>query len=148
MFHFSHLVVVIPLVTREGLLGPTISTKMTQLLTGEQCGNGKRNIGGNIYRGILVTPGNCPISSLLAGTFESMMMMMMIFRLSLWVGYFSIFLEGILSRHHVTAVTEPWRFPPQGNFTRTTAEPRVNAYIPDDEHGLPKVLWETGALVS
>eukprot|EP00913_Durusdinium_trenchii_P004803 g4461.t1 len=24
------------------------------------------------------------------------------------------------------------------NFTRTTAEPRVNAYIPDDEHGLPK----------
>eukprot|EP00434_Breviolum_minutum_P033412 symbB.v1.2.029564.t1/scaffold3247.1/size61943/2 len=26
------------------------------------------------------------------------------------------------------------------NFTRTTAEPRVNAYIPDDEHGLPKAL--------
>jgi hypothetical protein len=24
------------------------------------------------------------------------------------------------------------------NFTRTTAEPRVNAYIPEDEHGLPK----------
>lgn len=24
------------------------------------------------------------------------------------------------------------------NFTRTTAEPRVNAYIPDDDHGLPK----------
>merc|ERR1719188_1709977 len=24
------------------------------------------------------------------------------------------------------------------NFTRTTAEPRVNAYIPGDEHGLPK----------
>jgi len=24
------------------------------------------------------------------------------------------------------------------NFTRTTAEPRVNAYIPADEHGLPK----------
>lgn len=24
------------------------------------------------------------------------------------------------------------------NFTRTTAEPRVNAYIPEEEHGLPK----------
>merc|ERR1711959_415235 len=24
------------------------------------------------------------------------------------------------------------------NFTRTTAEPRVNAYIPEDDHGLPK----------
>jgi chromosome segregation ATPase len=24
------------------------------------------------------------------------------------------------------------------NFTRSTAEPRVNAYIPDEEHGLPK----------
>jgi uncharacterized coiled-coil DUF342 family protein len=24
------------------------------------------------------------------------------------------------------------------NFTRTTAEPRVNAYVPEDDHGLPK----------
>merc|ERR1719188_1455994 len=24
------------------------------------------------------------------------------------------------------------------NFTRTTAEPRVNAYIPEDDRGLPK----------
>jgi len=24
------------------------------------------------------------------------------------------------------------------NFTRTTAEPRVNAYVPEEEHGLPK----------
>merc|ERR1719386_661245 len=28
------------------------------------------------------------------------------------------------------------------NFTRTTAEPRVNAYIPEDEHGLPKAYGQ------
>lgn len=29
------------------------------------------------------------------------------------------------------------------NFTRTTAEPRVNAYIPENEHGLPKAYGAT-----
>ena len=68
----------------------------------------------------------------------------MIFPTALLVGYVS-FLEGILvttascHRNHRTMV-------PQGNFTRTTAEPRVNAYIPDDEHGLPKVWWKHGPL--
>merc|ERR1719267_208139 len=32
------------------------------------------------------------------------------------------------------------------NFTRTTAEPRVNAYIPEDEHRLAQGVWKLRAL--